>query len=751
EHLAQPLVERYCFDCHSGDDPDAGLALHKLEGGERFQRDREHWKEVLARLQAGNMPPADYEAPTTDERAALVGWVEARLAELDCSKPQDPGWVTLRRLNRDQYRNTIRDLLQVEYEPTRTFPPDDLAFGFDNNADMLSLTPALLEKYLDSARDIARQALLVPESHTGKLIEIPKDKWQGGQFDREDRRELWSNGAVEFVHSIPKPGRYWMRVRISADQAGDEAVRMAVLDRSRVVQTLDVHVNGDASEEFTLAFDLPKGKRRLGVAFLNDYQGDLQDRNLFIEKFAMFGPEEDLMQAAPPAHRRWFAESPSAQDWRDDTQWRPIARQSLERFATTAYRRPVGEQQLDRLMSLVDSRRQAGDTYQRALEVTLQAVLVSPRFLFIGDVIGGDDRNTESDARPGQLGYQVDEFELAARLSYFLWSSMPDATLMQLASDGKLRAELEPQVVRMLGSRRAEQFTKHFPGQWLGTRLLADLVPDESQIQSFDYALRKAMTREAEMVFAEVVRTDLPITALLDTDFTYLNSRLAEHYGIEGIAGDYFRRVTLAEVPQFAGVRGGVITMAGVLAATSNPDRTSPVKRGKWVLGELLGAEPPPPPPGIDTLEEVARHSEKKLSIREQMALHREDPSCAACHLQMDPIGLALENYDLVGRWRTEDGVGPIDASGELPSGERIEGAADLKSVLLDRREAFRKCLAEKMLTYALGRGLEYHDECAVREIARHTEEHEDKMQSLILAIIQSVPFQERRRTLKGE
>lgn len=740
QHLAGPLVEQYCLDCHSGDGADAGLELDKLQSGDRFQEDRNTWKDVVARLKAGDMPPADYDAPDDQERSKLVGWIEAKLEQLDCSVSQDPGWVTLRRLNRDQYRNTIRDLLMVDFEPAKTFPPDELAYGFDNNADMLSLTPVLLEKYLDAARDISRRALMIPEVQSENTFDVPRVHWQGGQADRDGRRELWSNGAVEFVYEFPKTGRYWMRVRVSADQAENEPVQMAVLDDSHVVQMIDVHVNGESSEEFTLPFDVPQGKKRLGVAFTNDFKNETHDRNLFIEKMEVIGPREDLMNGAPQAHKKWFAEAPTADQWRDDQQWRPLASKSLEQFASSCFRRPVNQREVDRLLMLVDTHRRYGDSYERAMQVALEAMLISPRFLFIGNVDG-----QPSPAAGQQRGYLVDEYELAARLSYFLWSSMPDATLMRLAGEGQLRAELSAQVDRMLGDPRAEQFTKHFPGQWLGTRLLADLVPDEKQFDSFDGPLRRSMAREAEMLFAEVVDRDLPITTLLTADFTYLNDRLAKHYGIEGIEGDDFRRVEFAEIEPFQGVRGGVVTMAGVLTATSNPNRTSPVKRGKWVLAELMGAPPPDPPPGVTTLEEVTKHSDKPLSMREQMALHREDPSCAVCHEQMDAIGLALENYDLVGRWRTEDNVGVIDASGELPTGEKINGAADLTNVLLQRREGFRRCLTEKLLTYALGRGLEYYDECAVREIARRSVEDDDRMRALILAVVESTPFQQRR------
>ncbi len=739
ENFAGPLAEQYCFDCHSGDEPDAGLALHRIEGGEQFQADRADWTKVLARLRAGEMPPPDYDAPTDEERAKWVSWIEARLAELDCSGPHDPGWVTLRRLNRHQYQNTIRDLLEVEYQPADSFPPDELAFGFDNNADMLSLTPRLMEKYLAAARDISRAAVLTPESLTEGWVSVPKDRWQGGQHDHEDARDLSIEGAIEFAYDLPRAGRYAMRVTVSASQGGDEPVRMALLDGGQAVQVVSVHATFEEIETFTVALDLPAGRRRLGVAFLNDYYADGEDRNLYVRKFEIV-PLDDAERTAPPAHLKWLTDGPSPADWRDDQRWRGKVQAKLTAFANRAYRRQAPAAEIDRLMSLVDARRRTGDTYERAMQIALQAMLVSPRFLFIGN-LDEIPRERAGDAK----GYPVDDYELAARLSYFLWSSMPDAQLLAMAEAGGLRSRLPDVVSSMIKDQRSDQFINNFSGQWLGTRQLGELEPDEAQFGKFDAALRSAMAREAEMVFGEVVRSNLPVTALLNADFTYLNHRLAKHYGIEGVRGKFFRRVAFADVPEFVGVRGGVLTMAGVLATTSNPDRTSPVKRGKWVLGELLGAEPPPPPPGIEGLEDVARRHDRQLSIREQMELHRADPSCAVCHKQMDAMGLALENFDAVGRWRDNDATGPVDATGQLPTGEKMDGAADLRQVLLARRDAFRQCLAKKMLTYALGRGLEYYDECAIRQIVERVEAEGDRMQGLITAIVESTPFQERR------
>ncbi|QDU55241.1 DUF1592 domain-containing protein [Aeoliella mucimassa] len=741
-HLAQPMLEQYCYDCHSGESADGGIALDEIQGADQFQKDRADWQKVLARVSNGSMPPEDYEAPTAEERTQLAEWINTRLNQLNCNTPQDPGWITLRRLNRDQYRNTIRDLLGVDFEPSKTFPPDVLAYGFDNNADVLTVNPVLLEKYLEAARDISRLAIPTPESVETGVERIPKDKWEGGQFDGEESRTLSTVGSVEFVYHFNQPGRYWLRAKVSASQAGDEPVKMSLMVDGQPVQTVEVYATQEESEQIAFAIDTEAGNLRLGVAFRNDFYDEATkgDRNLYVERFEVIGPLPVAFGELPSAYERWFAAEPSPTDWRDEHAWRTPVAQTLSDFMLAAFRRPAPADELNRLITLVDSRRQAGDSYQQAMQVALQVMLVSPRFLYIGNV----DEAPRSDAQ-GEAGYEVDEYELAARLSYFLWSSTPDATLLRLASEGRLRAELPAEVARLLRDRRSEQFTTNFAGQWLGTRLLADLEPDESQFDGFDAELREAMTREANLVFADVVRQNLPLTTLIDANFTYLNQRLATHYGIAGIEGDQFRRVSLAELAPYPGVRGGVLTMAGVLASTSNPDRTSPVKRGKWVLSELLAEPPPAPPPGITSLEVVAERSKRPLSVREQMELHRAEPSCAVCHQKMDPLGLALENYDMVGRWRTEDNTGPINSAGELPSGDKIAGVADLRSLLAAQPDAFRRCLAEKLLTYGLGRGLEYYDECTLREICRRALDDGDKMQTLILAVIESPAFQQRR------
>ncbi|MGI9456708.1 MAG: DUF1592 domain-containing protein, partial [Aeoliella sp.] len=559
-------------------------------------------------------------------------------------------------------------------------------------------------------------------------------------------RSLTTEARIEFDYEFPQAGRYLLRAVVSGDQAGDELVQMGFVDEREVIKTVDVHTDNDESEVLQAELRvLDAGNRRIGVSFLNDFyipesqDTKGQDRNLLVHKLEILGPIDSAMGAVPHGHRRWFANGPTPDEWRDQGDWKPAVRRVLEPFLTHAFRRPPLSDDMDRMLQLVDSARQAGDSYERAMQLVLRVVLVSPRFLFIGNL---DENLPPRDNE--RIGYEIDEFELASRLSYFLWSSTPDAELLQLASTRELRKQLQPQLRRMLRDRRSKQLARNFTGQWLGTRLLTTIEPDEQLFADFDDDMAGAMTREPEMVFAEIVRRDLPITSLVNADFTYLNGRLADLYEFPGIEGNSFRRVSLADLPAASGVRGGVLTMAGVLAVTSNPNRTSPVKRGKWILAELLGEEPPPPPPEVPSLDQSA-DPDKPTTIREQLAKHRADPACAVCHNPMDPLGLALEQFDAIGRWRTEEAGQPIDARGQLPGGKQIDGVRDLRHELLTRQNAFRKCFTEKMLTYALGRGLEYYDECAVNEIAEQLADNDDRIGTLLLAIVQSDPFQKRR------
>ena len=742
ENLVAPLVDNYCSACHTGEDADGGLSFDKLDGGEGFQQHRAEWREIARRLLNGTMPPDDADPLSPEERQEWVAWINSRLAELDCSGPVDPGWITLRRLNRDQYRNTIHDLLGVTFNPDEHFPPDELGYGFDNNGDVLMLSPALVEKYLAAANTIASQAILPPESIKEPARRIVRRRWEGGVQEGDQIRALYTNGAIEFEHQFETPGTYFLVASVSADQAGDEPVRVGFLEQGEIVKTLELW-DDQVWETVHLELEVPEGKRKLAVAFLNDFylesdnEGESQDRNLRLRRLHLVGPLDPDDSARPEAHRRFFAQRPKVSQWRDDQAWRPLARQAIGELTMNAFRRPASTAEIDRYVELADSARRAGDSYERAMQLVLEAVLVSSKFLFIGNL----------EPEPCEEVHLVDEFELASRLSYFLWSSMPDQRLLNLAAEGKLRSQLREEVDRMLASERVAELAKNFTGQWLGTRLLADTHPDEELFPRFDDELRQSMAREAELVVAELLRQNASILSLINADFTFLNEPLAEHYGISGVKGKNFRRVSLKDLPPEVGVRGGVVTMAGVLTTTSFPTRTAPVLRGKWILGELLGREPPPPPPDVPLLDE-GKSSESAASLREQLEQHRQDPTCASCHIEMDGLGFALESFDAIGRWRAEENGHPIDATGELPGGERVEGVRGLQQALLARGDEFRHCFAEKMLTYALARGLEYQDECSVVSISEHLKSHDDRFQELIHAIVASDPFQKRRGTI---
>jgi hypothetical protein len=585
-----PLVTRYCVQCHSGRRARGGVVLDKFPDEAAVRKGRLTWEKVADALRAGDMPPPNRPRPSAAELDTLNAWLAAVVLKVDCNAQRDPGRVTLRRLNRAEYNNTVHDLLGIDFRPADDFPADDVGYGFDNIGDVLSLPPLLMEKYLAAAEKIVDKAFATPAAR----------------------------------------------------------------------------------------------KRIMTVPFENE----------------------------------------------------EAARRVLRAFAERAYRRPVRDDDLRRLVGLVELAQKNGDSFETGVRLALQAVLVSPHFLF----------RIELDRRPNdpRTVRDLNDFELASRLSYFLWSSMPDDELFRHARQRTLRKSgvLEEQVRRMLQDPRSRALTDNFAGQWLQTRNLKGLTPDPARFPGFDEKLRTAMQKETELFFESVVREDRSVLDFLDSDYTFLNERLAKHYGISGVKGDDFRKVTLTGAHRAA--RGGVLTQATVLAVTSNPTRTSPVKRGKWILENVLGTPPPPPPPGVDELKE-GKDVELKGSLRQRMEQHRADPGCATCHQRMDPLGFGFENFDAVGAWRDKDGKHAIDPSGVLPGGKSFNGSAELKAILKGRSDTFARCLAEKLLTYALGRGVERSDRCAVDEIARNLAREQYKFSALVIHMVKSDPFQKRR------
>ena len=557
----------------------------------------------------------------------------------------------------------------------------------------------------------------------------------GGQPYGGKGRILATTGEVSFRHDFEAEGEYRIRVVAFAHQAGPDPARLGFKLDGETIDVADVPATEADPGTFEARARVGKGKRTVSLSFLNDYYNTDHpdealrgDRNLVLDRVEVVGPVESYYHALPESHRRIVVEPALSGTYEE------VARASLRRLANRAYRRPSTPEEVEGLMGLFRMVRRDGGSFEEAMRVAVQAILVSPNFLFRVEYGSAPDPGLAGDIRP------LTDWELASRLSYFLWSSMPDEALFRAAFEGRLQdpEELARQARRMLQDPRASRFIERFAGQWLQIQNLDTANPDPGRFPDFDDELRLAMRRETELFFGAIVREDRSILDLLDADYTFLNGRLAAHYGIPGVEGPEFRRVDLSGDPR----RGGVLTQASILTITSNPTRTSPVKRGKYILDQILGAPIPPPPPDVPELEEGP---ELTGTLRERMEQHSTNPSCASCHKRMDPLGFGFENFDAVGRWRDTDGEAPIDASGTLPGGESFAGPGDLKALLRARSDDFARTLAENLMTYALGRGLEYYDQCAVDRILADLDGHEYRFGRLVADIVSSDAFRKRK------
>jgi mono/diheme cytochrome c family protein len=726
-----PLVQKYCVGCHGANNPPAGVSLVGFHDTASVLKARNIWERVSRNVDAAHMPPEGAPQPTQAERERMVAWIDGTLSQADC-KLADPGRVTMRRLNREEYNNTIHDLLGVDLRPADAFPSDDVGYGFDNIGDVLSISPLLMEKYMAAAEKIAQAAIVTPEgSSKRERFEGERLAQAGGQsFDKG--RILPSVGEIGVDYEFPEEGDYILRAQAYGQQAGPEPVRMAFRLDGKNLRVVDVKATEDAPELYQLRLKLPAGKRRFAVAFLNDFYNPQatdpgqRDRNLIVESLEIQGPM-GLHGPRPESHRRvlFCQPTPATRE--------ACARKIMAGFARRAYRRPVTEAEVERLARCVRLAEAEGESFERGIQLAVQAALVSPNFLF----------RVERDRNPNdpKAKHLVSQYEMASRLSYFLWSSMPDEELFSLAAKGVLQDPkvLAAQVKRMLKDPKAQTLADNFAGQWLNLRKLNNVAPDPARFPEFNNTLREAMRTETEMFFQAVVREDRSVLDFLDGRFTFVNETLARHYGIPGVQGDKFRRV-----PLVGNQRLGVLTQASVLTVTSNPTRTSPVKRGKWVLDQILGTPPPPPPPGVGLLPDDKK-GPLTGTLRQRMEQHRKEPMCASCHARLDPIGFGLENYDPIGRWRTRDGDYPIDSSGELPGGKKFQGAAQLIAILKSKQTLFARSLTEKLLTYAIGRGLEPYDRCNVDEIARRLAGKGYRFSALVTEVVQSDPFRKRR------
>ena len=733
-----PMLREHCWDCHGDTEAKGGVNFDRHTNLVAVLGDRGTWERVLQTVRSGEMPPKKRKIqPTTEQRTHLTGWIERTLFPIDPEHP-DPGRVTLRRLNRVEYNNTVRDLVGVDFQPAADFPQDDVGYGFDNIGDVLSLPPVLLEKYLQAAETILDRAI-VSGPLAPKTLRYPPSRIEGHQGGGA-LATLSTTGEMSVTHEAPVPGEYLFRVQAYGDQAGDEKVRMALKADGRELEAIEVRRGRGNPKLHEHRLTLDPGKHRLGVAFLNDFYREtelvrtnakgktykekkIEDRNLQVEFIEVRGPFSDVVPPIHAQHRRIFFKQPGPKTTN------AVAREILQKFTDRAFRRPVSAQELDGLMGLFSRSQEAGDGFEASVKQALTAVLVSPHFLFRGEP------QVEPD-NPGAV-HLISEHALASRLSYFLWSTMPDDELLALANKGRLRRNLEAQVRRMLTDPRSRALVDNFAGQWLQLRTLDIVAPDEKLFSGFDAELRAALREETEGLFEHILRKDRPVTEFLTADYTFVNERLARHYGLKEVTGPKFVRVSLK-----GSGRRGVLTHGSVLTLTSNPNRTSPVKRGKWILENILASPPPPPPPGVPALESKETHG----TLRQRMDAHRDNPMCSSCHAKMDPLGFAFEHFDAVGRFREKDGDAPVETRGELVSGERFADHEELSRVLSDARQAdFIRCLSEKVLTYALGRGLEYYDRPALAAMETRLRKRGLRFSALIQAVVESVPFQYRR------
>jgi hypothetical protein len=744
ETVAKPFLAKHCITCHGGNKPSGSLSLSKADA-KSLREDRDSWEAVREKLTQGEMPPKKKPQPSTDEKKAFLAWLDDALAATACTTPADPGRVTLRRLNRVEYNSTIRDLLGVDIQPADDFPADDVGYGFDNIGDVLAVSPLLFEKYLTAAEQVIDKAFadeLVPlpptVTYRGSEMKLtePSDglyDWVGESrfFNSRGFAKSFSDGEMFVEHLFSGDGAYTFEFAAYGAQIDEDKVRAAISLDGKVVQEFALRrFRADSRPDGqSFRIKLSGGTHRLSMKLLNPKvdpttkDPKLRNRAMVVYFLRFRGPIPEVMRLPSASYKRIMVARPGK-----DVSETEAARRICEDFGRRAFRRPISRDEVDRLVKLVQLALARGDGFDQGIRLALQAVLVSPHFLF----------KVESNHRLTEKPYLVTEHELATRLSYFLWSSMPDEQLLALADRGELRKNLEGQLHRMLKDPKSVALGDNFAGQWLQVRNVKSIMIDPALFPQLDDELRAAFAKETTLFFESIVNENRSILDFVDGDYTFVNERLAKYYGIGGVRGPEFRRVSLKGTP-----RAGILTHGSVLTITSNATRTSPVKRGKYILETILNSPPPPPPPNVPELKETVE-AIKSASLRQRMEQHRSNPDCAVCHDKMDALGFAFENFDAVGGWRTKDGTFPIDPSGTLPDGRSFRDPAELRALLRAEPDKFRRCLAEKLLTYALGRGVDSADRCAVDQIVKTTAEHGDTFAEMVLAVVKSDPFQMR-------
>jgi len=770
-----PFLQKNCLSCHSGPKPKAELSLDGYKDSASLIKNRKVWDNVIKNIISGEMPPKDKLRPTVKESENFISLVQSIFDFNDRNAKPNPGNVTVRRLNRVEYKNTVRDLIGIDFDPTDNFPSDDIGHGFDNIGDVLTLSPVLMERYLSAAETIMNRAIVpdpapVIKRHLSSRYTEPSLSDQTaakiieGQFRRmeSDSKENNLSGPLHTSYMWESDGEFVFRAKVYGNSVDSKPVRLAVLisdknlssksldsdlellagnfpKNSLILKTFEIKADKPANAE-VIEVKIPamKVREKVLIALYKTMPGNAGNK-AFVQYMALDGP----LDSRPTSHRELLLVDAGKSK---DIQTREV----ISRFLFKAFRRPPNPDEIQRSIALVDKAIKNGEKWESAMQFAMQAALCSPKFLFKLEM-DGDLNNAEV--------RKLDDFQLASRLSYFIWSSMPDQILFDLASKKQLGANLDNQVVRMLQVSKSSALVQNFALQWLQIKRLDLVSPDIKLFPTFDLRLRSAMRTETELFFSSIINEDRSILDLIDSDYTFLNETLAKHYGIADtkgnmigkkitqpgglpIRGDEFIRVALSDKS-----RGGLLTQASILTATSNPTRTSPVKRGRWVLEQILGSPPPPPPPDVPELSGYDK-SVAQGSLRQRMEQHRKNPSCANCHAKMDPIGFALENFNAIGAFRAKDGNFDIDASGEFSDGTTFKGPSDLKNIVKLKKDDFTRCLVEKMLIYALGRGLEYYDRPVIEKIVKYVSDNNYKFSSLVSAIVQSDAFQ---KSLKVE
>ena len=724
EKKVQPVLSKTCAPCHNDRTSSGGLNVAPFLDPKSITQQRDGWERIIQKMRTGEMPPRGIPRPAAqiDE---LTKFVQTEFERADKLVKPDPGRVTARRLNRSEYSNTIRDLLAVDFRADKDFPTDDSGYGFDNIGDVLTVSPVLMEKYIAAAERIAARAIAAD----------PLPKPLEALYHNKDKNIRRIDGStIEATHRIEFDGEYTVRIGLPGERAADaKPVTMNFWMDGKLLHSMQVETKPSGlvyfnpySEEQMKLF-LPEGDHVFRAGFIDDdFVKKLTGRELYnnknnkyLESITFIGPFESKAERAS-RKKILICDSNTGQ---------ACVEKIVATLARRAYRRPVSKNDVAPLMKFFAMAKHEGLSTEQGIQLAIQAMLVSPHFLF----------RIEHDADPAKV-HPVTDLELASRLSYFMWSSLPDEELLSQAEARKLRSPgvIEAQVKRMLADDRAAALAENFAGQWLETRNLDSIKPDPQKFPEWGPELRDAMKTETRMFFESILRENRPLSDFLNAKYTFLNERLAKHYGIDGVTGPDFRRVDLT-----TDQRGGILAQASVLTVSSYPTRTSPVIRGKYVLQNILGTPPPPPPPDVPALDEEAVGNAG--SLRQQLEKHRSNAICASCHSRMDVLGFGLENYDAIGKWRTKDGKFPIDSSGTFPNGKSFTSPAEMRGLLAANMPEFARCLVEKMLTYALGRGLEQYDRRTVDDMNRKLAAADYRFQTLVNEIVVSLPFQNRR------